>query len=126
MTSSIVNRWRTNKLNPLEVAIAFAVITYGIGVLVVGMELLKPTAIGIAFVSIVVAYTVASLYLTPRVHPSAIKAENRKDAWAQLRAARKSIKETYANESRWWHQIIGALGGALYGVLLTIVLSRLL
>ena len=126
MTSSDVHCWRTNKLNPLEVAVTFAVITYGIGALVVGMELLKPSAIAISFVSIAVAYTVASLYVTPRVHPSAIKAENRKDAWAQLRAARKAIKETYANESRWWHQIIGAIGGALYGVCLTIVLSKFL
>ena len=126
MTSSIVNRWRTNKLNPLEVAVTCAVITYGIGVLLVGMALLKPAAIGIAFVSIVIAYTVAFLWLTPRVHPSAINAENRKDAWVQLRAARKAIKEKYANESRWWHHIIGAVGGALYGVLLTIVLVKFL
>ena len=124
MNAYEVKRWRTNKLSPLEVAAIFAGLTYvGIGgVLVVGLFNLG--AIAIAFVSIVIAYTVASLWLTPRVDKSALTAESHKAAWAQLKAERRKIKQAYANKSRWWHHLIGAICGSMFGALLAIVLAH--
>ena len=128
MNASEVKPWLTNKLNPLKVAAIFAGLTYvGIGgVLVVGTRLFNPVAIATAFVSIVIAYTIATLCLTPRVDKSARTAEDRKAALAKVRVARKAIMETYANKSRWWHHLIGAICGSLFGALLAIVLARFL
>jgi hypothetical protein len=127
MKISWLKRWGTRKLSPVDIAGHFSVMVYcGAGMLLSGTQLFSLGAIATAFISTVVAYTVAILCLTPRVDKSARMAEDRKAAIAQVRAARRAIMETYANGSLWWHHLIGAIGGSLFGALLAIVLAKFL
>jgi hypothetical protein len=89
--------------------------------------LLRLSALAIAFVLIVAAYTVLSFWVGPRIDESVVlEVEDRKAAMARSFAARKAVKDSRARAARWWHHTIAGVGGFAYGFFLARALNWLL
>ena len=114
-------------VTPLKFASVAAVVAYLLSAAVarqfsppeVTTPLLSISALVIAFVSIVVAYTALSMAASPPIDKGAIRAaESRAALLAIMVAARKEANASLARASPWWHYLLAAIGGSIFGILL--------
>ena len=81
--------------------------------------LLSISALVIAFVSIIAAFTALSMVVAPPIDRTSIRAaDSRSDVFAIALAARKEANAAIARTSPWWHYVVAAIGGFTFGVLL--------
>ena len=117
----------TEPVTPLKFALAAAVIAYLLSAVVaqqlsppeVTTPLLSISALVIAFMSIVAAYTALSIVVAPPIDRNATRAaESRAALIAIMVAARKEANASLVRASPWWHYLVAAIGGFTFGGLL--------
>ena len=117
---------------PLMLGLAAAVVAYLLSVVVaralsppeVATPLWSISALVIAFVSIIVAFTALTMVLAPPIDRTSTRAaDSVSDAFAIAFAARKEANAALARTSPWWHYAVNAIGGFTFGVLLALEIA---
>lgn len=117
---------------PLVLGLAAAVVAYLLSVVVaralsppeVATPLWSISALVIAFVSIIVAFTALTMVLAPPIDRTSTRAtDSLSDAFAIAVAARKEANAALARTSPWWHYAVSAIGGFTFGVLLALEIA---
>jgi hypothetical protein len=81
--------------------------------------LLRFPAVAIAAVSVIAVYTALWFYLAPRSRETAApEYDDLETTIVETIAAENRVRESLAAVSRWWHHLLGAIGGLTFGVFL--------
>jgi len=118
-------------VTPVEASLAGAVVAYLLSAAVLrdfgsaeaAATLLRLPAVAIAAVVVIATYVWLWFSVSPkRTEPLSGTHKHWKEAIAESIVAENQTRESIAAASRWWHHLLGAAAGGVFGALLAWVL----